>query len=159
MELESKKLQIRSIYQDEYEDVMGIVWKTFLRFEAQDYTEEGVKSFQDFITDPTLYKMFLRGHYQIFGAFYQGKNIGMISLRDRTHISLLFVDEKYHYQGVGRALMDYLKKYLVTEKGEHKVTVNASPYGGGFYHKLGFQDTDREQEKEGVRYTPMILLL
>lgn len=159
MELESKKLQIRSIYQDEYEDVMGIVWKTFLRFEAEDYTEEGIKSFQDFITDPTLYKMFLRGYYQIFGAFYKGKNIGMISLRDCTHISLLFVDAKYHYQGVGRALIEYLKKYLITEMGEFKVTVNSSPYGVGFYHKLGFQDTDKEQEKEGVRYTPMILFL
>lgn len=159
MELEKEKMQIRSIYQNEYENVMGLVWKTFLSFEAEDYTAEGIKSFQDFITDPTLYKMFLRGHYQIFGAFYRGENIGVISLRDRTHISLLFVDEQYHYHGVGRALIEYLEKFLLTEMGEYKLTVNASPYGVGFYHRLGFQDMDKEQEKEGIRYTPMILFL
>lgn len=159
MEIERQKLQIRPVNREEYEDVLGVVWKTFLRFEAADYTEEGIKSFMDFITDPTLYKMFLKGYYQIFGAFYQGKNIGMISLRDRTHISLLFVDEKYHNQGVGRALIEYAKNFLIAEMGEYKVTVNAAPYGVEFYHKLGFQDTDKEQEKEGVRYTPMILFL
>lgn len=159
MEIEREKLLVRPVNDEEYESVMGVVWKTFLRFEAEDYTKEGVESFQDFITDPTLYKMFLKGYYQIFGAFYRGEIVGMISLRDRTHISLLFVDERYHYQGIGRALMEYLKNYLLTEMGEYKMTVNASPYGTGFYHKLGFHDTDVELTKEGIRYTPMILFL
>lgn len=159
MKIEREKLQIYPVGRSEYEEVMGLVWKTFLRFEAEDYSREGVQSFQDFITDPVLYKMFKMGYYQIFGAFYGHKLVGMISLRDRTHISLLFVDERYHYQGIGRALMDYLKNYLVTELGEYKVTVNASPYGTGFYHRLGFHDTDVELIKEGIRYTPMILFL
>lgn len=159
MEIEKEKLRICPVNSEDYEKMMGMVWKTFLRFEADDYTEEGIQSFQDFITDPVLYKMFRKGYYQIFGAFYKNEIVGMISLRDNTHISLLFVDEKYHYQGIGRALMEYLENYLVTEMGEYKLTVNASPYGIDFYHKLGFQDTDVEQTKEGVRYTPMILFL
>lgn len=159
MRIEREKLQVCPVNKSEYEGVMGLVWKTFLHFEAKDYTQEGVKSFQDFITDPVLYNMFRKGYYQIFGAFYQDELVGMISLRDRTHISLLFVDERYHYQGIGRALMEYLKNYLVTEMGEYKITVNSSPYGVGFYHRLGFHDTDVELTKEGVRYTPMILFL
>ena len=159
MKIEREKLQVCPVGYGEYEGVMGLVWKTFLRFEAEDYSKEGVQSFLNFITDPVLYKMFQNGYYQIFGAFYKGEIVGMISLRDRTHISLLFVDERYHRQGIGRALMDYLKQYLMAEMGEYKVTVNASPYGLGFYHRLGFHDTDVEQTKEGIRYTPMILFL
>lgn len=50
--------QIRSAYRDDWQDAMGLAWKTFLRFEADVYTAEGVKNFENFITDSTLYRMF-----------------------------------------------------------------------------------------------------
>ena len=81
----------------------------------------------------------------------------MITLRDSKHISLLFVDEKYHRRGIGRALMKYLTEYMVKEMGIRQVTVNASPYGVGFYHKLGFRDLRPEEQKDGIIYTPMEL--
>ena len=53
--------------------------------------------------------------------------------------------------------MKHLCGYLKNELGIKRVTVNASPYGVGFYHKLGFRDLKPEQESEGIRYTPMEL--
>lgn len=159
MLVEKEKLVIRRAYKEEYETIMGIVWRTFLKFEAPVYSKEGVQSFQDFITDPILHRMFVLGEYPIFVAVYKETILGMISLRNRTHISLLFVEKKYHKQGVGRELVDYLKNYMQTETAECRLTVNASPYGLGFYRKLGFMDTDKEQEREGVRFTPMISFL
>lgn len=151
--------QIRSAYRDEWQDAMALAWKTFLRFEADVYTPEGVKNFQNFITDSTLHRMFIMGAYQLFVALDHGKVIGMITLRDSTHISLLFVDEKYHKQGVGRGLIKYLTEYLLSEVGASKVTVNASPYGVEFYHKLGFKDIRSEEKKDGIIYTPMEFIL
>lgn len=147
--------QIRSAYRDEWDDAMALAWKTFLRFEADVYSPEGVKHFEDFITDTTLHRMFIMGAYQMFVALDLNKIVGMITLRNSTHISLLFVDEKYHRRGIGRALMQYLTNYLLTEVGADHVTVNASPYGVGFYHKMGFQDIRPEEEKDGIIYTPM----
>ncbi len=46
--------QIRSAYQDEWDDAMTLAWKTFLQFEADCYTPEGIRNFEDFITDTTL---------------------------------------------------------------------------------------------------------
>ena len=40
-------------------------------------------------------------------------------------------------------------------KGITHVTVNASPYAVGFYHKIGFMDVSEEIEKDGIRFTPM----
>ncbi len=97
--------QIRSAYRDDWQDAMGLAWKTFLRFEADVYTAEGVKNFENFITDSTLYRMFIMGAYQMFVAVADGGIVGMITLRDSQHISLLFVDERYHRQGIGRALL------------------------------------------------------
>ncbi|MDE7428280.1 MAG: GNAT family N-acetyltransferase [Lachnospiraceae bacterium] len=119
---------------------MSLAWRTFLQFEADDYSPEGVKNFENFITDTTLYRMFVMGAYQMFVALDGEKIVGMITLRDMTHISLLFVDEKYHRQGIGRALMLYLENYLLTELQASRVTVNASPYGVDFYHRLVFRD-------------------
>lgn len=151
--------QVRSAYQDEWDDAMALAWKTFLRFEADCYTVEGVRHFEDFITDTTLHNMFIMGVYQMFVALDGKKIVGMITLRNSSHISLLFVDEEYHRQGIGRALIAYLQKYLLSEMGIEKVTVNAAPYGVAFYHKLGFQDLGPEEEKDGIKYTPMEFVL
>lgn len=151
--------QIRSAYRDEWQDAMALAWKTFLQFEADVYTPEGVKNFENFITDSTLYRMFVKGEYQLFIALDQHKIVGMITLRDSTHISLLFVDAAYHRKGIGRALIKYLTNYLLAEVGAYRVTVNASPYGVGFYHKIGFRDLSPEEVRDGIIYTPMEFIL
>lgn len=151
--------QIRSAYRNEWQDAMALAWKTFLRFEADTYSPKGVKNFENFITDSTLYRMFIVGIYQLFVALDGDKIVGMITLRDSTHISLLFVDEAYHRRGIGRALLGYLADYLLSEVGAVRVTVNASPYGVEFYHKLGFRDMRPEEEKDGIIYTPMEFIL
>ncbi len=150
---------IRMAYQDEWEDAMALAWKTFLEFEADDYAPEGIRSFEDFITDSTLHRMFVMGAYQMFVAFDGAKMAGMITVRGNSHISLLFVDKEYHKRGIGRALMEGLCNYLKTELGIHRVTVNAAPFGTGFYRRLGFRDLQPEQTSSGIRYTPMELLL
>ncbi len=149
--------QIRSAYREEWEEAMALAWKTFLQFEAEVYSTEGVQNFENFITDTTLHRMFVMGAYQMFVALDQDRIVGMITLRDSKHISLLFVDEKYHRRGIGRALMKYLTEYMVKEMGIRQVTVNASPYGVEFYHKLGFRDLRPEERKDGIIYTPMEL--
>lgn len=150
---------IRSAYQDEWDDAMALAWKTFLQFEADVYTAEGIRNFEDFITDTTLHRMFIMGVYQMFVALDRKKIVGMLTLRNTSHISLLFVDEKYHRRGIGRALIEYLREYLLSEAGISKITVNAAPYGVAFYHKLGFQDLRPEEEKDGIKYTPMEFIL
>lgn len=151
--------QIRNAYREEWQDAMALAWKTFLRFEADVYSPEGVKNFENFITDSTLYRMFVMGAYQLFVAVEHSRLVGMITLRDTTHISLLFVDEAYHRQGIGRGLIGYLADYLRTEVGADRVTVNSSPYGVGFYHKMGFRDIRPEETKDGIIYTPMEFIL
>ncbi|MBD5513267.1 MAG: GNAT family N-acetyltransferase [Lachnospiraceae bacterium] len=138
---------------------MALAWKTFLRFEADVYSPEGVKNFENFITDSTLYRMFVMGAYQMFVAVDHSRLVGMLTLRDTTHISLLFVDEAYHRQGIGRGLIGYLADYLRTEVGAERMTVNSSPYGVGFYHKMGFRDIRPEETKDGIIYTPMEFIL
>ena len=139
---------VRPAYREEWDDAMALAWRVFMQFEAGDYTPEGVESFQEFITDSVLYRMFIMGEYQLFGAYDNGRMVGMISLRNETHISLLFVDAAYHRKGIGRKLIRYVSDYVRTEEGRDFIAV-------GFYHRIGFVDTDERQFNDGIWYTPM----
>ncbi len=148
------KYEIRRARPDEWEDAMALAWRTFKKFEAEEYSPEGVKNFLDFISDNALRKMFLIEEYHLWVALDGNQIIGLISLRSGKLISLLFVDEKYHHQGVGRALMEALWDYL-RQKKVPVCFVRSSPYAVGFYHKLGFRDIEEEKVEAGMRITPM----
>jgi len=149
------RITIRPAYRNEWDDAMALAWRTFMRFEARDCTLKGIESFQDFVTDTILHKMFVLGEYQLFGAYDNNVIVGMLSLRSQTHISLLFVDEKYHKMGIGRQLMEYVCNYVRDEEGHHRVTVNAASYAIGFYHRVGFVETGKKQMNDGMWVTPM----
>ena len=146
---------VRCAYHSDWEGAMKLAWKTFVRFNAPDYSQEGIKNFRNFIHDEVLRKMFITGHYQLFVAVEREKCVGMLTLREKKHISLLFVDEEYHGNGVGSALIKFVSKYVAEEEGLDRITVNASPYAVGFYHKRGFRDLGPETITDGIRITPM----
>lgn len=151
--------EVRAAYRDDWDKAIELAWKTFLKYEAEDYTKQGVENFNNFITDNNLYQRFCEGKYPMFVAYDQDKIIGMITLRNESHISLLFVDEKYHKQGVGRALIHCMFEFEKEQFKQWRTTVFASPYGKEFYHRLGFSDIGPEMERDGIRYTPMEYML
>ncbi|MDD6571071.1 MAG: GNAT family N-acetyltransferase [Thermoflexaceae bacterium] len=90
----------------------------------------------------------------MYGAILDGKIIGVLAMREQgTHVSLFFVDENYHRQGIGRAMFEYMISLTKPEK----LTVHAAPYAVEAYKRLGFVATDSERTEDGVRYTPMLL--
>ena len=140
-------MKIRPILPQEREQAISLIWSTFLEFEAPDYSDQGVKTFHDFIFDENIFK-----NIEFFGAFKNNDLRGVIASRnERGHICCFFVLASYQRQGIGRHLWEYLKDVSVTPI----ITVNSSPFAVPVYHKLGFVDTDIEQLTNGMRYTPM----
>lgn len=148
---------VRFAYHSEWDGAMKLAWDTFVKFDAPDYCEEGIRNFHKFVNDDMLRNMFLAGHYQLFVAVEGSKIVGMLSIRDKKHISLLFVDSNYHRNGIATALIRYASKYAVEEVGVDSFTVNSSPYACNFYHRLGFKDSAPETTADGIRFTPMEL--
>lgn len=153
------KYQINPARDNQWDDAMELAFKVFLKFEAKEYGKEGTDKFVQFLTSTEMQKMFRQGLYILFIATVGEDIIGLISLRSGNHISLLFVDENYHRQGIGRALIKTLQDYLLKETSFVKMTVHASPYGIPFYERVGFEATDVEQKQEGIIYTPMEMYL
>lgn len=155
----STKYTYRMAYESEWQDAMGLAWRVFIEFDAPDYTKQGVQSFWEFVNDDALERMFRCGGYQVFLALDGDKKIGILTLRDTSHISLLFVDGAYQRQGVGSALLDTAREYLLSETGAEHLTVFAAPYGMKFYQNRGFTVLSEEKETDGIRYTPMVFYL
>ena len=140
-------MQIRKILKEEMKEALELVWRVFLEFEAPDYTEEGIKELKKTIDDNEWIKA-----RDFYGAFDENnKVLGIIATKDSTHISLFFVDGKYHKQGIGRMLYNKVKS--LNEKDFF--TVNSSPYAHEVYKHLGFIDIDTEQCVNGLRFYPM----
>lgn len=157
--METEKMQIpykvRWARENEWAPAMKMIWRTFLKFEGGDYTQEGIKNFFDFITDDALYVAFLKGEYQLMVALDGDEVIGAGSIRNRNHLSLLFVDERYHHRGVGRTILTALCDYLQREAGERYMSLTAAPYAVNFYKRLGFRTVKPEEEYSGIRVTVM----
>lgn len=151
----SGSLYVREAKKCEWDEAMELAWKNFMIFDSKDYSQRGIESFREFISNVMLHKMFLIGSYIMLLAFKDDKIVGMITLRSKTHISLLFVEEAYQRQGIGSTLIKFLGDYIQEAFKARKITVNSSPFAVMFYHEMGFEDTGVVEVNDGISFTPM----
>ena len=86
-----------------------------------------------------------------YGAFDGDALVGVLSMREPQHISGFFVDAAYHRRGIGRRLLEAMRRDYTRQV----FTVNSSPYAVEVYRHLEFVPTSGEQTVDGLRFTPM----
>jgi GNAT superfamily N-acetyltransferase len=144
-------MEIRRITEEGLPEAMDLVWRVFLKFEAPEYSREGIDEFKRFI-DGQAKEMTI----EMYGAFENGELLGVIATRNAgSHIALFFVREEHHGRRIGRKLFDHIVPLCCSGT----ITVNSSPYAANIYRKLGFTDTAAEQITNGIRYVPMRYLV
>ena len=147
MEKTKSEVSIRKLSAEERASAFDLAWRVFSEYESPDYSKEGTLEFKKCLHD----EEYLAG-IEYYGAFDGDRLIGLVGIRsDRKHICFFFVDGKYHRQGIGTRLF----KAVCQEYPDQTITLKSSPYGVPFYHALGFEDTDKEQTVNGIRFTPM----
>ena len=149
---------IRRITAEEVDEALSLVMEVFMEFEAPDYGPEGVETFQrDLVENEAFIAQCREGICPIYAAFDGDKMIGIMGMRsNKTHINLVFTKKEYQHQGIAAALFEFLKRDLLRENPSLKeITLNASPYGKGFYLHIGFVPQSEEQRLHGIRFTPM----
>ena len=135
---------------------IALAEEVFTEFEAHDYSEEGIRNFHDFLYGVNMKHRRVNGSIIFWGAYCGGVLAGVCALRDKTHISLLFVKKEFQRMGIGRLLTDTACRYVRDTFGIANVTLNSSPYGLPFYKAVGFIPTDMERIDDGIIYTPMV---
>ena len=89
-------------------------------------------------------------------AEWEHEVIGVLELRDFSHISMFFVEPEFQCGGIGRRLLTR----AVTLCGKARpdlteLTVFAAPRAVEAYRHLGFSADGPERVESGVRFTPM----
>lgn len=144
---EKDQIVLEKIGPHNRENALALVLSVFMQYEAPDFSEQGIKTFQNYISSKESIDML-----EIYGAYISNEIIGVIATKnDGNHISLFFVNEKYHRQGIGKKLF----KVILQESTGSKITVNSSPYAVGVYKRLGFVPDDEEKLVDGIRFIPM----
>ncbi len=95
-------MEVRALTQPKKESAIRLARTVFLEFEAPEYPAEGAQDFFRFIDDPEVVE-----GLAMYGVYLGGALTGMIATRSGgTHISLFFVDKRYHRMGIGRKLFE-----------------------------------------------------
>jgi GNAT superfamily N-acetyltransferase len=84
-----------------------------------------------------------------------GEIAGFISIRDNSHVFHMFVDKRWHGQGLARRLWEVARAASLARGGSGSFTVNASNHAVPVYTALGFERTAPTQCLKGLYFNPM----
>ncbi len=135
-------------------DVIDVVREVFDRYVAPDFPQEGVDEFYKFANVESLAKRSSSNCFTMIGC-QDGKTVGVIEIRDMSHISMFFVKSAYQQKGIGKALFLEALSIIKKDKDIHEVTVKSALNAVTVYECLGFQRQDKEQLVNGIRFIPM----
>ena len=142
-------MKCRDMRSGEEPEVLALVMRGFDEYVRPDFSDEGVAEFarsaRSFVVEHPA------GHAITVAESAAGL-LGMIDLRDGSHVSLFFVEAAHQRRGVGAALLDAV---IARHPEATAITVNSGPSAVSAYRALGFTATAPEAEVNGIRYVAM----
>lgn len=107
---------IRPLHETELPAASALAGRVFAEFEAPEYSPEGIGAFLRFAAPETLAAQHRNGSMQSWGAFRQGKLIGIITLTRRSHLCLL----SWRKPAIGRASPVPCSPHCATTAARHR---------------------------------------
>ena len=144
-------IEVKQLLNNEKDEALLFAKKVYIECKDESYSEQGIGTFCKFVDNKEITKSF-----KVYGAFEDNVLKGIIATdRRKRHISLFFVDKVSQGKGIGKKLMS-----VVIDDNENSfITVNSSRYAVPIYKKIGFIKTEEQKEQDGLKFTPMKLVL
>ena len=137
--------------------VIDLVSRVFAQFVAPLYSDEGVAEFMKY-ADPSIMAERTKGNHFVQVAESHDEIIGIIEIREHSHIALFFVGPEHQRKGIGRELLNKAVQECIASNPElTEITVNSSPNAVSAYRTLGFIERDEEKTANGIRFVKMSL--
>ena len=144
-------IEKRQLLNNKKDEALLFAKKVYIDCKDESYSKQGIETFCNFVDNKEITKSF-----KVYGAFEDNVLKGLIATdSQKRHICLFFVDKVSQGKGIGKELM----RVVVNNNENSYITVNSSRYGVPIYEKLGFTKTEEEKEQDGLKFTPMKLVL
>jgi ribosomal protein S18 acetylase RimI-like enzyme len=140
--------------------VSNLVARSFNEFIAPGFSEEGIEEFFKYANHRAIVKRSEAGDHFVIVAETDGVIVGMIEIKERRHVSMLFVDKSFQRKGVATELLSLALEEIGSGAAiPEKITVNSSPFAVSFYERAGFKPTSEPRTIHGIVHIPMALEL
>ena len=144
-------IEIKQLLNNEKDEALLFAKKVYIESKDESYSEQGIETFCNFVNNKKITKSF-----KVYGAFEDNVLKGIIATdRRKRHINLFFVDKVSQGKGIGKKLMST----VIDDNENSFITVNSSRYAIPIYEKIGFIKTEEEKEQDGLKFTPMKLVI
>ena len=155
--MSASPIEVREMHREDLVTVGALVLRAFDKGIAPDYSDEGASAFTEYAN---ALGDRLGNDHDTFLAEDGGRIVGMVEVRLRRHISMLFVDPEMWGRGAGKALLtaalDLCRAHAPSVEA---VTVNSSPYAVPFYEHAGFAKVGPATSVRGIVSLPMSIAL
>jgi len=139
-------------------EALALVRAVFDAHVAPEFSAQGCATFHDYIRQFAFSRR--PGEAFALAARLGDAIVGVVDVIEGHHVALLFVDPALHGRGVGRTLVRRAAaRCLRRDPPPPALTVNSSPNAVAAYRAMGFGPLSPEQERDGIRHTPMSLPL
>lgn len=95
--------------------------------------------------------------YRVTVALEDDKVVGVVTIKNFTHLYALYVDDDFKRQGIAKTLWEQVKGECLNRSKLKEFTVNSSEFAVEFYEKQGFIRYGDFETEQGVKYLPMVL--
>jgi GNAT superfamily N-acetyltransferase len=133
--------------------ISGLLTALAEEFIAGGFSDEGRRHLLAHFGATAIAERLSSTNYRFQVAEIDGTLVGVVAVRERTHLQYLFVSKSCHRMGVARRLWEGARAQADNASG--RFTVNASSYAVPAYRRLGFRVVGAVQEANGVRFQPM----
>ena len=144
-------IEVKQLFNNEKDKALLFAKRVYIESKDESYSEQGIETFCNFVNNKEITKSF-----KVYGAFEDNILKGIIATdSQKRHICLFFVDKVSQGKGIGKKLMSF----IIDDNENSFITVNSSRYAVSIYEKIGFIKTEEEKEQDGLKFTPMKLVL
>lgn len=151
----NSRITVRRMKEGDEEEVCSLARRVFDQFVADDFPAEGVQEFYRYANANAMGERIRKGG-TVFLAVEEGRILGMIEIRDSSHIAMLFVEDRG--RGLGSLLVERARQHC-RESADNPVrmTVHSSLYAVSVYQKQGFKVLGPAKTENGITYVPMAI--
>lgn len=149
----NKKYTYRFIKSGEEKNTYELILKVFYEYIAPSYSQEGINTFLNMVSPEILKEMQKNSDQFVMVADYQNQIVGMLAIKNMSHIALLFVDSAFQKQGIGKSLIKVaLKTCQEKNPNLESITVSSSTNSLSFYKSFGFDVEAEEVNEKGYAF-------
>lgn len=126
------------------------------KFFTVDATGVGAEGFLASLEPASIEKLISAPNFKYYAGLKNSEIVGVVAIRDNTHLFHLFVAGPWQGNGTGKLLWKHARDAAIAAGNPGRFTVNSTVFGVPVYESFGFKATGQKTETNGIAFIPML---